>query len=301
MPRRWRASSRRRPHFSFRKVAVALHHDYTTYRALDVFEKVNQDLRSKACTGLRTTETISDRSIDRIATLVRHRLTAPHAYQGEYSWSATIRSRGATPPVRKILDKAQGLRRHRWTGLPPTIPGFAGLLVTADVASRLTRSAIVSIARPRFGCGPRTSPGSQREARKAASRPGSSRYIVPDRDFFSCDEARSPARRAPHRSWRPHRLRSGDFKALDATAPPRQCRIGRLSVASGYAIGRCGRKGAGGEVRPCRRAVRHAARARHDHASLSGRSLRPISRAFGALGCACWRCEIGRRPTLRAG
>jgi len=83
-------------------------YDETISRALDVFEKVNQDMRLE---GLHWffdhAETISDQSIDRIAALgggiaVQHRM----AYQGEYFVERYgFGAAEATPPVKKIIDK----------------------------------------------------------------------------------------------------------------------------------------------------------------------------------------------------
>jgi predicted amidohydrolase YtcJ len=83
-------------------------YDETISRALDVFEKVNQET---PLTGLNWffdhAETISDRSIDRIAALgggiaVQHRM----AYQGEYfAERYGARATEATPPVKRMLEK----------------------------------------------------------------------------------------------------------------------------------------------------------------------------------------------------
>lgn len=83
-------------------------YDETISRALDVFEKVNQDT---PLTGIHWffdhAETISERSIDRIAALgggiaVQHRM----AYQGEYFVERYgARAAEATPPIRRMLDK----------------------------------------------------------------------------------------------------------------------------------------------------------------------------------------------------
>jgi predicted amidohydrolase YtcJ len=82
-------------------------YDETISRALDVFEKVNEEY---PLTGLNWffdhAETISDRSIERIAALgggiaVQHRM----AYQGEYfvqRYGARAASR--TPPIRRMLS-----------------------------------------------------------------------------------------------------------------------------------------------------------------------------------------------------
>src|SRR5258705_4024003 len=84
-------------------------YDETISRALDVFEKVNQDTPLE---GLHWffdhAETISDRSIDRIAALgggiaVQHRMAYPREnFVERYGLGAA----NATPPGEKILGKA---------------------------------------------------------------------------------------------------------------------------------------------------------------------------------------------------
>src|ERR1700759_417921 len=83
-------------------------YDETISRALDVFEKVNQDMPLE---GLHWffdhAETISERSIDRIAALgggiaVQHRM----AYQGEYFVERYgAKAAESTPPVARMLEK----------------------------------------------------------------------------------------------------------------------------------------------------------------------------------------------------
>ncbi len=83
-------------------------YDETITRALDVFEKVHRDT---PLTGINWffdhAETISDKSIDRIAALgggiaVQHRM----AYQGEYFVERYgAKAAQATPPVKRILEK----------------------------------------------------------------------------------------------------------------------------------------------------------------------------------------------------
>ena len=86
-------------------------------RALDVFERVNRDIPLKGLNWFFDhAETISEKSIDRIATLgggiaLQHRM----AYQGEYSVERYgHKAAETTPPVAKILQEwRQNLRRHR--------------------------------------------------------------------------------------------------------------------------------------------------------------------------------------------
>ena len=83
-------------------------YDETISRALDVFEKVHRDTPIDGLNWFFDhAETISDKSIDRIAALgggvaVQHRM----AYQGEYFTERYgARATEATPPVKKILER----------------------------------------------------------------------------------------------------------------------------------------------------------------------------------------------------
>ena len=133
-------------------------------------------LRARATATCRSTglhwffdhaETISDAIIDRIAALgggiaVQHRM----AYQGEYFVERYgAKAAEATPPVRAHAGaRRPGLGRHRRHARgvlqPLGLAGLAGHRPDASAACSSTRSATASTARPRCGCGPRTSPGS---------------------------------------------------------------------------------------------------------------------------------------------
>lgn len=83
-------------------------YDETISRALDVFEKVDKSIPLKGIHWFFDhAETISDKSIDRIATLgggvaVQHRM----AYQGEYFVERYgAEAAEATPPFKRILDR----------------------------------------------------------------------------------------------------------------------------------------------------------------------------------------------------
>ncbi len=83
-------------------------YDETISRALDVFEKVNQEIPLQGINWFFDhAETISDKSIDRVAALgggiaVQHRM----AYQGEYFVQRYgAKAAEATPPIAKMLDK----------------------------------------------------------------------------------------------------------------------------------------------------------------------------------------------------
>jgi predicted amidohydrolase YtcJ len=82
-------------------------YDKTISRALDVFEKVNQDVPLSGIPWFFDhAETITDRNIERIAALgggiaVQHRM----AYQGEYfAERYGAQAAGHTPPIRKMLQ-----------------------------------------------------------------------------------------------------------------------------------------------------------------------------------------------------
>jgi len=83
-------------------------YDETIARALDVYEKVNRDTPLAGINWFFDhAETISDKSIDRIAALgggiaVQHRM----AYQGEYFVERYgAQAAEATPPIKRILEK----------------------------------------------------------------------------------------------------------------------------------------------------------------------------------------------------
>ena len=175
-------------------------YDETISRALDVFERVNRDI---PLAGLNWffdhAETISDRSIDRIAALgggiaVQHRM----AYQGEYfveRYGAGAAE--ATPPDgRKCWRKAS---RSRPAPMPraslPTIRGFAlAWLVTGRTVGGMRLY-------PQRNCLDRETAlrmwtenvtwFSNEEGKKGRIQVGQfADLIVPDRDYFACAEDR---------------------------------------------------------------------------------------------------------------
>ncbi len=92
-------------------------YDETISRALDVFERVNQDIPLDGLNWFFDhAETISDESIERIAALgggiaVQHRM----AYQGEYFVERYgFGAAEATPPITRMIDcRHQSVGRHR--------------------------------------------------------------------------------------------------------------------------------------------------------------------------------------------
>jgi predicted amidohydrolase YtcJ len=172
-------------------------YDETISRALDVFEKVNQDTPLE---GLHWffdhAETISDQSIDRVAALgggiaVQHRM----AYQGEYfveryGWGAAE----ATPPVAKILQKGVKISAgtdatrvasyNPWVSLSWLVTGktVGGLrlyphrnCLDRETALRMWTENVTWF--------------SDEEGKKGRIEVGQfADLIVPDRDYFSCAE-----------------------------------------------------------------------------------------------------------------
>ncbi|WP_257170448.1 amidohydrolase [Bradyrhizobium sp. SRS-191] len=278
-------------------------YDETISRALDVFEKVNQDT---PLDGLKWffdhAETISDQSIDRIAALgggiaVQHRM----AYQGEYFVERYGHGAAeATPPVKKILDKgvkvSAGTDATRVASYNPWVS--LSWLVTGRTVGGLRLY-------PQRNCLDRETAlrmwtenvtwFSNEEGRKGRIEVGQfADLIVPDRDFFSCAEAEI-ADITSHLTMVGGRVvyAASDFKTLDDAAPP-------PAMPDWSPVRRFGGYGAWlakddtGAVRAQAMQMCGCANAcgmhGHDHAR-SWSSQLPVAdlKSFwGALGCACW-------------
>ena len=172
-------------------------YDETISRALDVFERVAREI---PLTGLNWffdhAETISPRSIDRIAALgggiaVQHRM----AYQGEYFVERYGPGAAeATPPLRRILesgvrisagtDATRVASYNPWVSLAWMVTGktVGGLqlylqrnCLDRETALRMWTENVTWF--------------SNEEARKGRIRAGHlADLIVPDRDYFACAE-----------------------------------------------------------------------------------------------------------------
>jgi predicted amidohydrolase YtcJ len=279
-------------------------YDETISRSLDVFEKVNQDTPLQGLNWFFDhAETISDRSIDRIAALgggiaVQHRM----AYQGEYFVERYgLGAAEATPPVRKILDKgvkvSAGTDATRVASYNPWVA--LAWLVTGKTVGGMRLY-------PQRNCLDRETAlrmwtenvtwFSNEEGKKGRIQAGQfADLIVPDRDFFSCAD-NEIAGTTSDLTMIGGRIvyGAGDFEALDGMAPPPAMpdwspvrsfggygnwvgADGKAQTVRAYAMETCGCDNACGM---------HG----HNHASAwSGRL--PVSdlRGFwGALGCACW-------------
>jgi len=284
-----------------------LHATYeeTIARTLDVFERVNGDI---ALAGLNWffdhAETISDRSIDRIATLgggiaVQHRM----AYQGEYFveryGSAAAE---ATPPIGRMLaagvkisagtDATRVASYNPWVSLAWLVTGktVAGLRLypQRNCLDRETALRMWSENVTWF---------SNEEGKKGRIEAGQlADLMVPCRDYFSCAEDEI-AEMTSELTMVGGKVvyASGDFASLDEGAPPPAMPDwSPVRSFGGYAA--WGDKQAAGQSAVLRRAAEgcgcaHACAIHgHDHATAWSPHL-PIAdlkSLWGALGCACW-------------
>lgn len=276
-------------------------YDETISRALDVFEKVNRDIPLQGLNWFFDhAETISERSIDRIAALgggvaVQHRM----AYQGEYfveRYGAAAAQ--ATPPVKRMLEK--GLRTsagtdatrvasyNPWVSLSwlvtgKTVGGFS-MYPRSNCLDRETALRMWTEHVTWF---------SNEEGKKGQIKVGQlADLIVPDRDFFACPEADIAGTTSVLTIVGGRVVYgSGGFSQYeDVTVPPAMPEWSPVRAYGGY--------GAWAQQRTAAPVVNHAACGcshacgvhGHDHATAWSSRL-PISdlKSFwGALGCACW-------------
>ena len=279
-------------------------YDETISRALDVFEKVNRDV---PLAGLNWffdhAETISDRSIDRIAALgggvaVQHRM----AYQGEYFVERYgARAAEATPPVARMLDR--GLKVSAGTDATRVASYNPWVSLSWLVTGRTVGGMRIH---PRANCLDRETAlrmwtekvtwFSNEEGRKGQIMAGQlADLIVPDRDFFACaeDEIAGTTSDLTMVGGRVV-YGAGDFAALDDAAPP-------PAMPDWSPVRRFGGFAAWGVSADDRQALQRQAAAScgcasacgvhgHDHAgawssSVPAGDLRDF---WGVLGCACW-------------
>src|SRR5580658_3504485 len=172
-------------------------YDETISRALDVFERVDRDIPLKGLNWFFDhAETISDRSIDRIAALgggiaVQHRM----AYQGEYFVERYGQiAAQATPPVKRILqsgvrtsagtDATRVASYNPWVSLAWLVTGktVGGMQIyprrnclNRETALRMWTENVTWF--------------SNEEGKKGRIEVGQlADLIVPDRDYFNCTE-----------------------------------------------------------------------------------------------------------------
>jgi predicted amidohydrolase YtcJ len=283
-------------------------YDETITRALDVFEKVNEDI---PLTGINWffdhAETISEKSIDRIAALgggiaVQHRM----AYQGEYFVERYgARAAQATPPVKRILEKgvkvSAGTDATRvasynpWVSLSWMVTGktVGGLnlypqnnLLDRETALRMWTENVAWF--------------SNEEGKRGRIQAGQfADLIVPSKDYFSVPEQEisfltsdltvvggrivygaglfAPLDDNPLPPAMPDWSPTRTFKGYGAWGDPEGTGRNSLAPVRAQAAASCGCASGCGL---------HG----HDHASAWG-SNAPVSDPrsfFGALGCSCW-------------
>jgi predicted amidohydrolase YtcJ len=280
-------------------------YDETISRALDVFERVNQDIPLEGLNWFFDhAETISDQSIDRIAALgggiaVQHRM----AYQGEYFVERYgFGAAEATPPVAKFLakgiktsagtDATRVASYNPWVSLAWLVTGktVAGLRITPqrncldrETALRMWTENVTWF--------------SNEEGKKGRIEAGQlADLIVPDRDYFSCAEAEI-ADITSELTVVGGRIvyAAGDLKAHDdAAPPPAMPDWSPVRTFGGY--GAWGEQGKADAPAMRMQAAQQCGCANscsvhgHDHArAWSGRIPASDLKSFwGALGCACW-------------
>jgi len=280
-------------------------YDETISRALDVFERVNQDI---PLTGLNWffdhAETISEQSIDRIAALgggiaVQHRM----AYQGEYFVERYgLGAAAATPPIVRMLEKgvkvSAGTDATRvasynpWVSLAWLVTGrtVGGLrlypwrnCLDRETALRMWTENVTWF--------------SNEEGKKGRIQVGLlADLIVPDRDYFSCAEAEI-ADTTSDLTIVGGRIvyAASAFKSLDdGTPPPAMPSWSPVRAFGGYAAW-------GDATRTGHQAVRRHAAATcgcsqacavhaHDHTTAwsSKLPIADLKSFWGALGCSCF-------------
>jgi predicted amidohydrolase YtcJ len=278
-------------------------YDETITRALDVFEKVNQEIPLQGLNWFFDhAETISDRSIDRIARLgggvaVQHRM----AYQGEYFVERYgPKAAERTPPFKKILDAgvkvSAGTDATRvasydpWVSLSWLVTGKTlGGLSLYPQANLLDREEALRMwtEYPNWFCGDEGNKGQIKVGQWADIAVLSADYFsVPAADIrqitsvltllagkpvYGAGEyaGLAPPPPPPMPDWSPVRSFGGYHK--HAAGPRRAEAAERVAAADCSCGTACSVHG-------------------HAHASAWG-STAPVSdlRSFwGALGCACW-------------
>ena len=280
-------------------------YDETISRALDVFERVNQDI---PLDGLHWffdhAETISERSIDRIAALgggiaVQHRM----AYQGEYFVERYgIGAAEATPPVSRMLDKgvkvSAGTDATRvasynpWVSLAWLVTGrtVGGLrlypqrnCLDRETALRMWTENVTWFT-DEVGKKGRIAVGQLAD------------LIVPDRDYFACPEEEISHITADLTMVGGKFVHgAGDFAEFDKTPlPPAMPDWSPVRKFGGYAA--WGEPQGAGRPAFLRKAASSCFCANqctihgHDHATAwsSKLPIADLKSFWGALGCACW-------------
>ena len=282
-------------------------YDETISRALDVFEKVNREI---PLTGLNWffdhAETISQRSIDRVAALgggvaVQHRM----AYQGEYfveRYGAAAAE--ATPPVKKLLES--GVRTSAGTDATRVASYNPWVSLSWLVTGKTVGGAQLY---PRANCLDRDQAlrmwtenvtwFSNEVGNKGRIAVGQlADVIVPDRDFFNCPESDIADTTSLFTVVGGKVVyAAGPFSEHDQAPPPAMPDWSPVRNYGGYAAwGRKSGSGAASAKAAANAAAAACACAQscqvhgHRHATAWGSKI-PVADLkdfWGALGCACW-------------
>ncbi|QHE93842.1 amidohydrolase family protein [Pandoraea fibrosis] len=284
-------------------------YDETIERALDVFEKVNQDTPLEGLNWFFDhCETISETSIDRIAALgggiaVQHRM----AYQGEYfveRYGAGAAQ--ATPPVKRMLEKGVNVSAgtdatrvasyNPWVSLSWLVTGKTvggmQLYAQANCVDRETALRMWTEKVTWF---------SNEVGKKGRIEAGQlADLIVPDRDFFGCAESDIADTTALLTMVGGKVVYgAGPFAPLDEGTPPVAMPDWSPARTFGGYAGWADKE-TSAQGTPMHKALHNAAAAcacanncnvhGHRHATAWSSKL-PVSDLkgfWGALGCACW-------------
>jgi predicted amidohydrolase YtcJ len=280
-------------------------YDETISRALDVFERINQDIPLGGLNWFFDhAETISDESIDRIAALgggiaVQHRM----AYQGEYFVERYgFGAAEATPPIKRIMnagvktsagtDATRVSSYNPWVSLAwlvtgKTVAGFR-LYPPRNCLDRETALRMWTENVTWF---------SNEEGKKGRIQVGQfADLMVPDRDYFSCaeDEIADTTSLLTMVGGKIV-YGSGDFASFEeVTVPPAMPDWSPVRTFGGY--GAWGDASTAVKSAPARRLAMSCGCANacavhgHDHAfAWSSRlPIADLKSFWGALGCACW-------------
>jgi len=280
-------------------------YDETISRALDVFERVNQDIPLDGLNWIFDhAETISDESIERIAALgggiaVQHRM----AYQGEYFVERYGHGAAeATPPIAKILRRgvkiSAGTDATRVASYNPWVS--LAWLVTG-------RTVVGMRLYPQRNCLDRETAlrmwtenvtwFSNEEGKKGRIQVGQfADLIIPDRDYFSCadDEIAETMSDLTIVGGKVV-YAAGDFAKYDEAAPPPAMPDwSPVRTFGGYAAWADSKRAQEPALRrklamSCDCA--HACNVHgHDHASVwsSKLPIADLKSFWGVLGCSCW-------------
>jgi predicted amidohydrolase YtcJ len=277
-------------------------YDETISRALEVFERVDRDIPLKGLNWFFDhAETISERSIDRIAALgggiaVQHRM----AYQGEYFVERYgVAAAEATPPVKRILesgvktsagtDATRVASYNPWVSLAWLVTGrTVGGMHLYPQRNCLDRETALRMWTEKVTW------FSNEEGKKGRIEVGRlGDLIVPDRDYFSCpeDEIADTVSLFTVVGGRIV-YASGDYARFDDVPAPAMPDWSPVRAFGGY--GAWGQKAVA--VNPAHSlaagcgCAHHCNVHSHRHATAWSGSL-PIADLkgfWGALGCSCW-------------